>query len=191
LDVTNNSKYKIVNWKIEKAILAPRLGLDLRQYWPYAPYQEMIVTLNFTARALLFFLCMAVLTLIICAREVRLTQIALLGGLFLVPSLILMSGGIAHPESITPALFAGYQIKMLPVISILPLALAFFVLRKLPRLPMVLLLTLMALFMGGYPFAGLLDEQKRNAFEAITQAAMIAYIFALTLFVRIKGQDKN
>ena len=191
MDVTNNAKYKIVNWKIEKAILAPRLGLDLMQRWPYAPYQEMIVTLNLTARALLFFLCLAVLTLVICASEVRLTQITLLGGLFLIPSLILMSGGLPHPASITPALFAGYQVKMLPVISILPLALAFFLLRKLPRLQIVLLLILMALFMGGYPFAGLLDEQKRNAFEAIVQAAMIAYIFALTLFVRLKGQGKS
>lgn len=191
MDVTNNSKYKIVNWKIEKAILAPRLGLDLREHWPYAPYHEMIVTLNYTARALLFFLCLTVLTLIIYASEVRLAQIALLGGLFLVPSLILMAGGVPHPESITPALFAGYQIKMLPVISILPLALAFWLLRKLPRLPLVLMLILMALFMAGYPFSGLLDEQKRNAFAAIVQAAMIAYIFALTLFARLKGQGKS
>jgi hypothetical protein len=134
---------------------------------------------------------MALLTLVICATEVRLVQISLLGSLFLVPSLVLMAGGIPHPASITPALFAGYQVKMLPVISILPLILAFLVLRKIPRLPLILLLVLMALFMGGYPFAGLLDEQRRNAFEAIVQAAMIAYVFALTLFVRIRGQGKN
>ena len=76
---------------------------------------------------------------------------------------------------------------MLPVLSIGPLVLAIITLRKLPRLPVVLTLLLMALFMSGYAFVGLLpDEQKRNATESLVQAGMIAYVLVLALFTRVR-----
>ena len=99
-----------------------------------------------------------------------------------------MAGGVPAPKFITPAQFAGYQVKMLPVISPLPLMLAFIVLRELTRLPLVLTLVLMALFMAGYPFIGLLpDEQKCNVSEGMAQVAMIVYVFALTLYTRVRS----
>ncbi len=145
-----------------------------------------MVTLPLAARASMLFLALAVITLLICSVEVRPSRIALLGLLFLAPFLVLMSGGIPHPASVSMERFASYQIRMLPVIVLLPLIIAFFILRKIPRIPLVLVLILMALFAGGYPLIGLLnDEQMRNAFEAILQVGMIAYVFLLALFTRL------
>jgi len=190
LDVKTENSYEFITWTIERSIISPRLSVYAREGWPYAPYHEMIVTLPYTARASILFLSLAALTLLICGAPVSMRQVALLACLFAIPHLILMSGGVPTPKSITStqfASYASYQMKMLPVISILPLVLAFITLRKLTRLPLVLTLVLMALFMAGYPFAGLLDEQKRNAFEGIVQVAMIAYVFALTLYVRVRS----
>lgn len=165
--------------------------MSLIQQWPYAPYQTMIVTLPMAARASMLFLTLTVITLLLCSVDVRPSQLALLGLLFLVPFLILMSGGIPHPASVSMEQFASYQTKMLPVITLLPLILAFFILRKIPPLPLVLILILMALF-GGYPLIGsLVDEQKRKAFETIVQVGMIAYIFLLALLTRLRKINRQ
>lgn len=181
----------MIRWKIDRAILAPRLGMSLIQGWPYAPFQEMMVTLPLAARASTLFLALAVITLLLCSMEVRPSQLALLGLLFMVPFLILMSGGIPHPASVSAEKFAAYQVRMLPVLTFLSLILVFLVLRKIPPLPLVLILILMALFAGGYPLVGLLDEQKRKAFETISQAGMIAYVFLLTLFTRLRRVNRQ
>lgn len=181
----------MIHWKIDHAILAPRLGMSLIQGWPYAPFQEMMVTLPLAARASTLFLAMAVITLLLCSVDIRIRQLTLLGLLFMLPFLILMSGGIPHPASISTDKFDEYQTRMLPVITLLPLAFAFFILRKIPPLPLALILILMALFAGGYPLIGLLDEQKRKAFEAILQAGMIAYVFLLTLVTRLRGINRQ
>lgn len=182
----NSGANRILVWKIDQAILSPRLGFDLRQGWPFSPYQGMIVTMPHAARAAIFFLTLAMLTLLICSIDVRLPQLALLAGLFMIPFLVLMSGGTLYPGSISPAQYATYKINILPVVTIPILVLACFVLRKTPRLPLMLIVVLLAIFAGCYPTIGLLDEQKRNAMETFVQAGMIAYIFGLTLFVRLR-----
>jgi hypothetical protein len=188
LDVTTLSPYKFITWTVEHAILAPRLGVDVRQYWPYAPYQEMIQVLPYAARASLLFLSMLAMTLLICGTPVELRQVALAAGLFALPFLALMAGGLPHPASVTPAGFALYQVRLLPVLALPALAAAYFALRKLPRLPLVLALILMAFFLGGYALVGLSpDEKKRNAFELLVQVGMIAYVFLLALFIRVRS----
>ncbi len=188
IDVKTEPPYEVFTWTIERSVMSPRIKVYTRQGWPYAPYRETIVALSYAARASTLFLSLTALTLLICGAPVNLRQMALLACLFAVPHLILMTGGIPAPKSITLAQFASYQVKMLPVISIFPLALAFIALRKLPRLPLVLTLALMALFMAGYPFVGLvLDEQERNVLEGMIQVAMIAYVAVLTLYARVRG----
>jgi hypothetical protein len=192
LDVNTTSTHKVIEWKIDRSILAPRLGMSLIQQWPYAPYQAMITTLPLAARASTFFLTLVIITLLLCSVDIRPSHLALLGLLFMVPFLILMSGGIPHPASVSMEQFANYQSRMLPLITLLPLILAFFILRKMPRLPLILILILMALFAGGYPLIGLLpDEQKRKAFETISQVGMIAYIFLLALFTRLNRVNRQ
>ncbi len=210
MDVKKEPPNKLITWTIERAILSPRMSLSLRQSWPYAPYQEMIVALPYAGRALVLFLSLATLTMLICGAPASLRQIALLACLFALPYLVLMAGGVPAPSSVAPAQFARYQVNALPVISIVPLLLAFIVLREpagcrswhrdasllpdrpLDRLPLILILALLALFMAGYPFIGLVpNEQKRNAYESLVQAAMIAYVFGLTLYVRLRDFKQN
>ena len=141
----------------------------------------MIVTLPYAARALVLFLCLAVITLLICDAPVRLWQTALLASLFALPFLLLMAGDFTRPSFFTAAQFADWQLKALSVLSALS-----------PRLPLVLVLLMMAAFMNGYVRVGLLpDEQKRNAVESIVQAGMIAYVVILTLFIRVRSIVRN
>lgn len=169
--------------------MAPYMGLSVPQKWPYAPYHQLSVALPYAARAFLFFLVVAVLTLLIFGLKVDLGQIALLGILFIFPFLILMSGYFPYPDLISPSNLAVYLIGMTPVISLIPLVMAFLLLRKtIPRLPLYLVLLLMALFMAGYVFISFLpDEQKRNSAEALIQSALIGYVFLLTLYTRVRG----
>jgi hypothetical protein len=106
-----------------------------------------------------------------------------------------MSGYFPYPKALNMGDLAAYQIKMIPVISLLPLGIAYYTLRnKVPKEPLWLILLLMALFMGGYVFLGFLgDEQKRNSAEALIQAGMIGYTFLLTLFTRLRaiGSSEN
>jgi hypothetical protein len=173
---------------IDHALMAPSVGVGGKQSWLYAPYHEMIVALPYAARASLLFFSIAALTFLICGVPVNLRQLVLLGGLFILPFLMLMSGYVPYPDAVAPAQFASYQMKMLPILSGIPLIISLFLLRKIPRLPLVLVLLLMALAMAGYAFIGLSpDEQKRNAVETLIQACLIGYIFFLTLYIRLRS----
>jgi len=174
-------------FSIDRAIMATSMGISLKQFWPYAPYQEMIVTLTYAARAALLFFPIAALTCLICGVPVSLRKFALLAGLFLLPFLVLMSGVFPYPDSVSPAQLAGYQVRMLPVLALLTVVMAEPHLRRTPRLPVVLTLLLMALAMGLYALIGLMpDVQKRNATETMIQAGLIGYIFLLALFTRLR-----
>ncbi len=192
MDDRIESQYHVLTWVIDHAVMAPRLGIDFIQGWPYAPFHEMIVTLPFVARASMLFLSLAVLTSLVIGSPINLQQAALLAGSYVIPSLIMMSGGIPTLELIAKDSLASFQVNMLPLISILPLILAFYSLRKQPRFLSIILVVLMALFMIGYPFIGLLpDEQKRNVAEGAVQIAMIAYVFILTFITRVRNLSKQ
>jgi len=183
-----------VTWEIDQAIISPNIGIYFRQGWPYAPYQDMTVTLPLAARASVFFLTLAVITLLVCKIDVRIPTLAYLAALFMLPFLLLLSGRFPYLANLDPAQYSAYQLKMLPVISLLSVALSFFTLRGIPKFPKILILLLLFLFISGYPLVGLLDEQKRNGLETIIQAGMIAYIFIITLVIRLrrgKGQEPN
>jgi hypothetical protein len=188
LDIQAEPTYQVITWTISQAIVAPRLGMSLRQHWAYAPYHAMIVTLPYAPRGFILCFSLVMLTFLLCRAPVRLRQIALLACLFALPYLILMAGGLPAPSSIPPDQLAQYQVNLLPVISLILLGLAFMVLRGQARLPMLLVLAIFTLFMAGYPFIGLLpDEQKRNTYEGIIQVVMLAYLFLLVLWMRVRG----
>jgi len=188
LDVIDEHPYKFYTFSVDRAVMAPYMGLSVIQEWPYAPYHQLSIALPYAARAYLFFIVMAVLTLLIYGIKVDMGQVALLGILFTLPSLLLMSGYFPYPDLILPADLATYMIGMTPVISVLPITLAYFLLRKtLPRQPLYLVLLLMTLFRAGYIFISFLpDEQKRNSTEALIQSGMIGYVFLLTLYTRVR-----
>ena len=188
VDRQMDGEMNYVSYSIDHAIMASDLGFYSAQGWPYAPYYEMTAALPYAPRAALLFLPFAALTFLICGVQVNLRQFVLLGALFMLPFLVLMSGQVPAPDFIGGEQFTGYQVKMLPVLSLVPLTLAFILLRKTPRLPLTLVLLLLALAMGGYVFVGLLpDEQKRNAAETLIQACLIGYLFLLTLYTRLRS----
>lgn len=181
--------YQTVTWSIEPSIIAPVLGIVLPQRWPYAPHQEMIEALPYAARASVLFLSLTMLTWLICGASIKLWQIGILAGLFTLSFVPLLAGGLPTPSTITSAQLASWQVKMLPVLAIVPLTIAWLLLRQVPRLPLTLILLLMALFIGGYPLISFLpDEQKRNAAESLVQVGMIAYVFSLSLFIRVSNR---
>jgi hypothetical protein len=179
--------YKIMTWTIGRANIAPRLGIDLHQLWPYAPYQQMIVSLRHGADDVVIFLCLAALTLLLVGKTLELRRLALLAGLFMLPYWALMAGGVPLPASVLPAQFAEVQVKVLPVIALISLALTFFVLRGKSRLGWVLMLLLMAFLMVGHPLLEFqLDESKRNAIERAAQIGLVVYTCGLGLFAVIQ-----
>jgi hypothetical protein len=186
-DISKEGRGTRVTWRIENSIAAPRLGMYPNQSWLYAPSHALIAALPFAARGLLLFLSMTAFTLLITGVPIDLRGLAQLAALFCLPFIFLMAGSLPSPWFILPRNWALLQVKMLPVFSLLPLGLAFLILRGVPRLPRALILLLMLLFLSAYPLAGLIpDEQKRNAVLGGVQVGMIFYTFALTLFVRIR-----
>jgi hypothetical protein len=191
VDAKSTPTENIITWHIDRAIMSPRFSVSTVQGWPYAPYQDLIVTLPFAARASILFLALTTLSLIIFKLDIRLSWLALLVGLFILPFLILMSGGIPHPANLSPGDFASYQTRMLPVIALLVLLPVYFILHRIPRAPLILILVLFLLSAGLFPLIGLYDQQKRNALEAFIQAGMIGYVFFLTLIVRVSHVGKE
>jgi len=191
-DIKNENLHSTITWTIDRSILSPHLGVDLWEGWVYSPYHELMVTLPYAARALVLFLSLATVTQVIGRAPVNLRQLALLACLFVFPYLLLMTGAVPAPKTVSPAEYAVYLLKALSVISTFSLLLAFIILRKLQRLPLVLTLVLMALFLIGYPLVGLLpDEQQRGAAEGMIQAGMIGYVFGLALYGRVRSMRQS
>lgn len=149
----------------------------------------MVVAMPYAATASLFFLTIVMLTWIIYGVQVDLQKIALLGGLFLLPFMIMMSGYFPHPDFIYSGNIAAYQVKMIPFLSLVSVGITYQLLRK--SFSKELLwnnLLLMELSIGGYVLLSFIgDEQKRNATEALIQAGLIGYLFFLTLFTRLRA----
>lgn len=188
MDTYQEGKYSIYKFSLDQAVTTPNMGLSIIQKWPYAPYHQMVAAMPYAARASLLFLSMVMLTWIIYGVQVDMQRAALLGGLFLLPFLIMMSGYFPRPDFIYIGDVAAYQVKMMPVLSLLPVGMAYYLLRKvLSKEPLWLTLLLMELSMGGYVLLSFIgDEQKRNAAEALIQAGLIGYLFLLVLFTRLR-----
>jgi len=190
--VKYKTPYKILTWKIDRAIMSPVVGLDVTQGWPYAPYQAVITALPYIQRAFILFMALTVLTLLFLNLRIDAWQILLLAALFCLPPLVLMTGGIPLPASVSMSNFAEYQVRLLPIISLIPLLLVYFSFRKQPRTPLILILILMVFFLCIYPQVSIItDEQKRNAILGSVQIAMIVYLFGLALYNRVQGLIQN
>lgn len=189
LDTYEEGKYNINKFSLDRAVTTPNMGLSIIQKWPYAPYHQMVVAMPFAARASLFFLTVVMLTWIIYGVQIELQKIALLGSLFLLPFIIMMSGYFPHPDFIYTGNIAAYQVKMMPILSLLSIVIAFYLLRRnIPKEPLWLTLLLMEISIGGYVLLSFIgDKQNRNATEAFIQAGIIGYIFLLTLFTRLRA----
>ena len=189
-EVADRGAGKLVTWRIVDAIAAPRMGTYMTQGWPYSPFHSLLVVLPYAAKALLFFLSLATLTLLIARIPIDLWQLAALAALaalFCIPFLILMSG-LPRPAAISPDDWDLWQVRMLPLLAVIPVIPGYLVLRGIPSFARLLILMLMVLFVGVYPLSGTIpDEQRRNAILGGVQAGMIFYIFAYTLYIRVRA----
>jgi len=168
----------VLDWKIDQAIMAPRVTVQFGQrsqsVFSTAP-QEIV---SYAARALVLLLSLVVITLVICGVEVRPGRLALMAALFCAQYLALMA---VYP-------YVGNYVWPVPLFSLLAMALAFPLLRGIPRLPLALVLVLIMLFAAAYPFASLLPgERERIAVDGGVQAGMILYVFGLTLYTRVRA----
>ncbi len=189
VDTYQDGEYSIYKLSLDRAVSTPNAGLYMGLKWPYDPYRQMVMAMPYAARASLFFLTIVMLTWIIYGIQVDLQKIALLGGLFLLPFMIMMSGCFPHPNFIYSGNIAAYQVKMIPFLSLVSAGIAYQLLRKtFSRELLWLTLLLMELSIGGYVLISFIgDEQKRNATEALIQAGLIGYLFFLTLFTRLRA----
>ena len=176
-------------WHINNAILAPEMGINLLQGWPYSPYHEMLIALPRTANACIYFLIITTLILIIYKTDIKLSSIAFLSLIFLLPSFLLLSGGIPHPASITADQFSHYQVMALPILSLISIGLATWIMQKMPQPVKIQIFFFLMFFAGVYPILGLMDEQKVKTAETILQAFLIAYFFIITLINHLKQKE--
>ncbi len=182
LDVNRQEPYNILTWSIDRTEGAPSMGLSMLQRWPYAPYQEMVMALRYGRADALLFLCLAALTLLLCRQGLPLGRLALLGGLFLLPYWLLMTGGMPLTALVSPTQFAAAQVKLLPALALLPLALSVFILRDKPWPVIVLMTALMGLLILGHPLLELqTDAAKREAALHAVQTGLVIYPFAIAL----------
>lgn len=170
-------------WKIDKSIFAPEFGLKLKPKVPTDPRQEYIIQLvRFMPRGLMLLAITVLFTLMVFSVSVDLWRFSLLSAVFSSVFLALMGVdlmGLNH-------------FMVLPSISLLALFLIFKIYQKMPHLPLVLILCSTAIFLIGYPHAGLLQEESaRNAFDSITQASIILYIFVLAFYNRIRRNSNE
>jgi hypothetical protein len=167
------------SWRIKNSILAPNVGVVLQQTVKTDVNQErMIRIFEYMPRGLMLLLVVVVFTMLIYSIPVDLWRLALLAALFSANFLLFMGMDllqIDHP------IFLVILIR--PVLVILSS-----IYQKLPRLPLHLIIFSTALFLLGYPYAGLLSEgPARIAFDSLVQALMILYIFVLAFYVRVRG----
>jgi len=174
----NTGQGYTVNWKIDRAIMAPMLGVQF--VLPAKPVlsPNVLKILRYAARALVLLLSLAAITLVICGLNVEIWRLALVGGIFTAQYLGLLVVYPAVNNYVWPVLVLGGLACLFDRLA----------LRNLPRLPLILILLLAIVFGMAYPFAGLLPgERERNALDGAVQIGMIIYLFGLTLYTRVRN----
>lgn len=167
------------SWRIKKSIIAPYIGIVLKQgVQTDANQGRMIQISQYMPRGLMLLLIVVVFTMLICSVPVNLWRLALFAAVFSANFLLLMGLDLLQID----------QPILLPVLVIPILVILFMIYRKLPQLPLRLILFSASVFLLGYPYAGLLSEgPARIAFDSLVQALIILYIFVLAFYVRVRG----
>ncbi len=167
------------SWRIKNSIIAPNIGIILKQREQTDANQERVIRISeYMARGLILLLVVVVFTMLICSVPVNLWKLALLAAVFSANFLVLMGLDlmqIDHPI-------------ILPILAISTLVITLMIYRKLPQLPLRLILFSTSVFLLGYPYAGLFSEgSARIAFDSFMQVLIILYIFVLAFYVRVRG----
>jgi len=172
------AKGVVMQWSLDHAIMSPRISVQFAQPPATNLSTAWLGMFNYAARGLVLLIALIALTLIICGEQPSLARLALIGSLVCAQFLALI------------AVYPYWSNYLWPVwlFSLVTLSLSYLLLRRTPRLPLVLALLFVLIFCAAYPFVGLIPgERERNAIDGSLQAGMILYLFGLTLYTRIRA----
>ncbi len=165
------------SWKIDNAIVKPRIGIEFKPFILPDPAQKTAIQLiRYMPKGLMLYAVMLAFTLLIFGIEVDLRRFFLGMALFAANLLCYMGLdllGLNDPF-------------VLPLLGLMTLLVVHRLYTGITGAPFLLIMFLSALFILGYPYAGLFKSAlTRNAFDSFSQAFVIVYIFILSLSVRI------
>jgi hypothetical protein len=177
---TEDQKGAILSWRLDRAIMAPKLGIALAQpEKPYAPYDKIRRVLENGPYAQALMAASLALTLLIWGQPVRLLDFAFLSGAYGAQFLVI--AGASDYLGLWGSLALGAFLAGL---------LTLFLFRNLSSLPLrILAYVLAGFFIVVYPLTGLINKvAQRNAFDTIVQVGLIVYFFGLALFRQTRGE---
>jgi hypothetical protein len=162
-------------WSLDRMVMAPSIGVYFFEAPKTALTDKAARVARYSPRALGLLAVLIVLSMMILSIPVDLSRLALSLGIFCGQFLALMGFGILGGNYLAGLLASGLAAGALQLILWW-------------RRPYAqLILSLVALFGLGYPFAGLLQQEgQRNAFDGLVLTAIILYLFALILFARLR-----
>ncbi len=171
-----DSGYKLF-WTIDNSILEPKLGVRYSSsISPDHNQKTAILLLKHIPRGGMLLATTVLFTLIICGLYVDLWKFFMFISIFSANFLLLMGLDLVKINNQA----------VLPLSGLFSLGMIYWVYRKLPLLPLMLITIVSALFLFGYPYAGLIEKDTQyNAFDSIVQAVIILYIFCLSLYIRV------
>lgn len=172
---TNDHRGAILTWKLDRVIMAPRMGIALRG--PEDRYGQVKLVLGTGPAALTLLGAMLALTLLIGGQPVRLLDLALVAGACCAQFLLL--AGVGDYVGWGELLIGG---------ATLTGGVVFFTCRSLPsRLLRILIYVLAGFFGLVYPRWGLYIETQRNTFEGMLLVGLIVYLFGWSLYTRLRA----
>lgn len=174
---TPDGKGSVLTWHLDRAVTTAGMGVALPQ--PEQPGADVLRTLNQSPYALTLLIATLGLTLLILGEAVHFLDLALLSAVYSL-QFLLMAG-------LSDTLLGFWGSMILGVV--LTSFLAFLLYRKhRSRLLRILVSALVLFFALLYPLSGLLsDVTQRNSVDALVQVGLIIYLFALTLYSRLKA----
>jgi hypothetical protein len=175
IKATPDGKGSILNWTFDQSVTTAGMGVALQQ--PEQPGAKVLRGLENSPYALTLLVATLALTLLILGQPMRFLDMALLSAAYCV-QFLLMAAVSDYALGFWGSLLLGAGLTSL---------LAFLLFRRHPSKPLRILVAALVLFFTlAYPLSGLLtDQAQRSAFDSAVIAALIIYLFALSLFARL------
>lgn len=180
LEPTSDGRGSILTWTLDRSVTTAGMGVALPQ--PEQPGAKVLRSLEDSPYAMTLLVATLALTLLILGYPVRFLDLALLSAAYCV-QFLLMAAISDYALGFWGSLIAGAALVSL---------LVFLLFRRHPsRLLRILVAVLVLFFTVVYPISGLLaDQAQRSAFELGVQAALIIYLFVLSLYSRLNTRPQ-
>jgi hypothetical protein len=173
---TADGQGSVLTWDLDNAITVAGMGVSLLS--PIQPGAQVLQVLVNSSYALTLLIAVLSLTLLILGEQVSFVDLALVAGIVTVQYLIMAA---------VSDLLLGFWGSLIFGAALTNI-LAYLLFRHHPsRLLRILVMILIGFFTVVYPLAGLYTQvTDRNIFDGLMQIMLIIYLFALTLYTRLK-----